>query len=263
MEQSTEQLIEQLKEQLVSSFIQMQPYLPKFKRKEYEGAFKKCYGEQSELLAKIVKLCEGADSAKEKEQIMDALASAIPEHVHAIVSREPKKQKRERLMMDYNMVMVTFVVPLFTYNGSECCDVIADMMVEKWNDGPITMKIQKSTFEMLNGSFKSHPCYITTAVCESQHKPDDCYELTLLREYRDKYLLGTASGEEVVACYYDIAPTIVNRINKEKDASKLYQEIYDTYLSSCIRLIEEDRREECRDVYTRMVKDLQKKYLYS
>ena len=32
-------------------------------------------------------------------------------------------------------------------------------------------------------------CYITTAVCRSMDKADNCYELTTLREYRDGYLL--------------------------------------------------------------------------
>ena len=63
--------------------------------------------------------------------------------------------------------------------------------------------------------------------------------------------------------YYNVAPTIVNRINKEADASRIYDDIYSSYLRRCIELIQADRLEECREVYASMVEDLEKKYLFS
>ena len=93
-------------------------------------------------------------------------------------------------------------------------------------------------------------CYITTAVCESLNKPDDCYELTTLRKYRDEYLLSTESGREIVEEYYNIAPTIVKRIGRQDDAGEIYRGIWDEYLSPCIHLIEKGRKEECKDRYS-------------
>ena len=104
-------------------------------------------------------------------------------------------------------------------------------------------------------------CYITTAVCRSLDKPDDCCELTALRKYRDEYLLMSDGGRKLVEEYYNIAPTIVKRINKEKDAGEIYRGIWQDYLSPCIRLIEEDRNEECREVYSRMVRRLESDYM--
>ena len=91
---------------------------------------------------------------------------------------------------------------------------IVDCMIERWNDHDLELKISKSEFEQIQGGFKSRLCYITTAVCASLGKPDDCYELNLMRRYRDEYLVNQKGGEEIVAEYYDIAPTIVNRINR-------------------------------------------------
>ena len=42
---------------------------------------------------------------------------------------------------------------------------------------------------------------------------------------------------------------------------EIYRGIWNDYLSPCIRLIEEDRNEECRDVYSQMVRRLEKDYM--
>lgn len=251
--------MEELKQQLIEFFKESQNYQPYFKRKLYEEAFQKFFAEQRELLATIIELCE---KAEDKDKIIDEIASVIPAFVHSKINEQTGKRKKESLVMDYNMNVVTFVIPVLTYSRNEYCDAVADKLVEHWNDGPVTMKIQKSNYEDLQNSFRNRLCYITTAVCESQNKPDHCYELNLLRKYRDDYLLGSPSGTALVERYYDIAPTIVSRINKEKNKREIYETIYNTYLSPCLLLIEQNRNEECQEVYTKMVTDLQKRYLY-
>ena len=68
-------------------------------------------------------------------------------------------------------------------------------------------------------------------------------------------------GRKLVEEYYNIAPTIVKRINREKNADEIYRGIWNDYLSPCIRLIEEGRNEECREVYSQMVRRLEKDYM--
>ena len=84
---------------------------------------------------------------------------------------------------------------------------------------------------MRMGLKKEFYCYITTAVCKSLNKPDDCYELNLLREYRDQYLMGTKDGE-ICKEYYNIAPTIVKRIDRSPDASEIYADIWEKYFKA-------------------------------
>ena len=103
---------------------------------------------------------------------------------------------------------------------------------------------------------------MTTAVCKSLHKPDDCRELTLLRNYRDTFMLETAEREKIVKEYYNVAPTIVKRIDRREDADEIYGAIWEQYLSRCIRLIEAEKPEECEKVYIRMVQELETRYLY-
>ena len=114
----------------------------------------------------------------------------------------------------------------------------------------------------MQGGFKKNIlCYITTAVCEYQNKPDDCYELEILRRYRDTYLMQTKEGRSLVQEYYDIAPRIVWAIDMQPDKDKIYQELYSEYLMPCIHYVEEECNKECKDLYVDMVRSLEKRFI--
>ncbi|MCL2049411.1 MAG: 50S ribosome-binding GTPase [Defluviitaleaceae bacterium] len=100
------------------------------------------------------------------------------------------------------------------------------------------------------------PCYITTAVCNSQNKADDCYELTTFRNYRDNYLLKEADGQSLIRQYYNQAPQIVANIDTRHDRDIIYSNIWKEYLSPCLTHIEENRYVECKELYIDMVNSL-------
>lgn len=104
-------------------------------------------------------------------------------------------------------------------------------------------------------------CYVTTAICESLGKEADCYELRLLKDYRDQYMESDPERKEMVDEYYDIAPTIVKRMDRCDNRKELYQDLYDRYLMPCIHEIEDKKYEECCDRYQDMVMEL-KSLLY-
>lgn len=173
------------------------------------------------------------------------------------------KRKRSMLMLDYNMTMVTFILPLLGRRREPFIDIFADMCVEEWNKTFPTTKIEKSTQADIQGGFKTGLCYISTAVCKSQNKADDCYELNLLRNYRDDYLIkDTSDGMEIITEYYDIAPTIVNRINRDINATSIYDDIWMQYLQPCIHMIEDGKKEESKELYINMVQNLSLKYFH-
>lgn len=232
----------------------------KFSKKLYEANFKMAYEHHQSLFARIIEACEHAE---DRSQVIQEIAAVIPAQFKEEMGQIASKRKREARQIDYNAAMVTYVLPLLTYSHNEACETIADIMVEQWNDSESTMKIKRAHFEEIQGGFKSRLCYVTTAVCESLNKGDDCYELNLLREYRDEYLARQPEGEEIIKEYYDIAPTIVKRINRLENSHEVYLEIWEEYLNPCILLIEREERKACRDLYIRMVRDLQKKYICS
>ena len=209
-----------------------------------------------ELLEETASACDGSDEA------LESLAACVPEYAAGDLAGQPSKRKRELKSLDHKMNMVSYFLPLLGLAPTEKAQQLTQRMVDIWNEKMPEYKIGHSTYEGISGGFKKGIfCYITTAVCRSLDKPDDCYELTALRRYRDDYLLMSDGGRELVEEYYNIAPTIVKRINREKNPGEIYRGIWQEYLRPCIRLIEENRNEECREVYSRMVRRLEKDYM--
>lgn len=104
-------------------------------------------------------------------------------------------------------------------------------------------------------------CYITTAVCNSFGKPDDCYELTLFRGFRDGYLAGTENGENLIAEYYRTAPEIVKTIDMLPERDEVYSKIWQQYLSKCLEYIQDKELEACKALYIKMMRCLERLYL--
>jgi serine/threonine protein kinase len=104
-------------------------------------------------------------------------------------------------------------------------------------------------------------CFITTAVCEYLNKPDDCYELTILRGFRDNWLAAQPSGEALIKEYYKIAPIIVTALNLSNEKETIYRNLWSKYISPCIKLIELKAYSTCMDLYMEMVNNLKLKFV--
>ncbi len=108
---------------------------------------------------------------------------------------------------------------------------------------------------------KSSGCFITTAVCDSFGKEDDCYELTVFRNFRDNWLSCQLDGLSLIEEYYDVAPAIVKNIDSLSNAKEIYMDIWNVYLSKCLNFIEQGDNLRCKELYIDMVGNLQKKYM--
>lgn len=105
--------------------------------------------------------------------------------------------------------------------------------------------------------YVSSKCYITTATCEAFGKPDDCYELTMFRSFRDNWLTKQPDGKDLIEKYYATAPSLVDMIDKCPERSNIYTMLRNKYLSPCLRFIETKQYQACKDKYIAMVN-----YLY-
>lgn len=104
-------------------------------------------------------------------------------------------------------------------------------------------------------------CFITTAVCVNFGKPDNCYELSTFRSFRDNWLINQPDGHSLIDKYYVIAPKIVETINQLPNASAVYQSVWTEYLNPCLDFIEHGKFQDCKLLYVRMVDSLQKSFL--
>jgi tetratricopeptide (TPR) repeat protein len=109
-----------------------------------------------------------------------------------------------------------------------------------------------------NDTYKKNldDCFITTAVCGYLGKPDNCYELTAFRDFRDNWLIHQPDGKAIVDEYYLVAPSIVTRIDKSVEKDAVYSDIWNKYLLPCLRFIENGEMENCRVKYIEMVENL-------
>ncbi len=102
-------------------------------------------------------------------------------------------------------------------------------------------------------------CYITTAVCQSLGKPDNCSELNTIRRFRDTWLIFQKDGPELIKNYYTEAPFIVN-INLKPNAASIYQGIWSMYLEPFFKLISIDSNNKAKDLYLLMVSNLKSEF---
>lgn len=228
-----------------------------FKRNAYPDAFQVYVHKYADVVDAIEKVYQEEENP---QQWLEKLASRLVDTVERELNDIPKKNKRSDQLINYNMSMAIYVLPSILEYKGQSVEPLTDLLVEKWN---VTFKtsIGKATYDKIEKGFHRKLCYITTAACESQGKEDNCYELELLRAYRDEYLLSTEEGQAIVKEYYNIAPTIVNRIGRSKNSNEIYEEIWKTYLSPCVRLIEAGEQEACKEQYMDMVYELKGRYM--
>ncbi|MCR5508973.1 MAG: hypothetical protein K6F34_09825 [Lachnospiraceae bacterium] len=245
---------------LISMIFDNLSLMKRFNKNDYADAFKEYCEERTSLFAAIDKQYNGSE---DKAGFIDACAKDFIDEASARYDRIDKKSDKDHFLIDHNPILTVYMLPALAGSGYSSCRELAESICAGWNAKFTRYKISIGTFEEIDGGFKRKLCYITTAVCKSLGKPDDCYELRLLRDYRDSYLLKSDEGARTVNTYYDIAPTIVNRINRREDCGKIYSTIFNNYINPCIGLIEQGRKEECRDLYSDMVYSLEKEYMFS
>jgi len=102
-------------------------------------------------------------------------------------------------------------------------------------------------------------CYLTTACVHYKGLSDDCEELTLLRAFRDGYLLNAIGGKELIDEYYIKAPLILDKINNSPTPFKELEYIYEQVLNACSK-IKNSAEPEALSVYKAMVEYLWEKY---
>lgn len=101
---------------------------------------------------------------------------------------------------------------------------------------------------------KKSGCFLTTAACRFKELPDDCYELSVLRKFRDEKLMATADGAQMVENYYQIAPGIAQELVCKHDLEYVWNTVLE-----CVRCIEQGHDDHAVKAYSEMVFRLQQK----
>lgn len=242
---------------LVPVFADMELKLRGFKKDTYSTLFSEYMEKNHDFFHALNQILV----SDEDKSIYHELANHIIEYAEKMLKQSEGKIKKESIQLNLNMFMAIYFLPAILEGKQTNAQEFADIVCEKWAVKFKGSNIQNADFASIQSGFKSKLCYVTTAVCKSLNKPEDCYELKLLKDYRDQYLAGTDNGAELIQRYYDIAPTIVKRIDKSENAEEKYSYIWERYLKPCIAYIEHDKKEECGKTYIRMIEELQDQYV--
>lgn len=118
------------------------------------------------------------------------------------------------------------------------------------------LSMNHDPFAELN--YDASGCFLTTATIKSKGLSDDCYQLEILRKFRDEYMLKTDRGRLLVNEYYAIAPSIVHHLNKQKNSQAIYSFLYNTLITESIKLIEQKKYETAMNYYKNYTLELKR-----
>lgn len=231
-----------------------------FDKKTYDDAFMDLFNRSKAAMQAYVNACAALD-----EEALESYRTKVGEGFIAReeerLARVAARSKKTRLYDD-NLYMALFVIPAIGYFKTEQTDALAQTLVRLWRQQYPQHPINQGDYEKISAGFKKRRfCYITTAVCEALGKDDQCEELLCLRDYRDHWLLLTENGQDLVDQYYESAPAILEAIQKRPDYKAICEEIYQSYIRPCVKMIGEGRYEDCKSHYMAMVAGLKAAYM--
>ena len=237
-------------------------YIRDFNSASYEAGFRTLLDGCTPMLARVH--AELESSASDEQTALRAISAQALELLGTDWAGV-KKLRRPQAQLEDKIALATLLIPAVRHLHDSVSEALSEALRDEWLLRCPKDPFQLGTYEEISGGFRSkfRLCFITTAVCRSEGKPDDCYELTAFRRYRDEWLARQPGGREQIAEYYRVAPAIVTLIDCAEDAPRFYRGLRRRYLEPCLARIERGEMEACRAVYTEMVETLCARYRLS
>lgn len=234
-------------------FVGFDAWLERFSYEEYPVAFDDFCRHFGTFLEQL----EGGILQQEGAFVRDT----IIEQGKALLAQISSKNRLRQTQYRLNSYMAVYLFPAALHIGGEDVRPFCLELAGKWTEVFSDSRIRVADYDTIYRGFKRKLCYITTAACLALGKGEDCEEVRRLKEYRDNFLLKQPQGEILVKEYYNIAPTIVKRIEKSAEGKKHYLKIWNTFLKPCLQDLEQGKKEKCTKRYQKMVEKLMKEYV--
>lgn len=250
------------KEHLFDCIRNYPDYFRNFSRKNYDTSFQTYVSGIEDIFVAMDRyICANNE---QRDALIDSFVEQFLEEwetFHHSGKAGKRKSSVERAMFNSKLTLAWYTMPAILYMelsvGHEFTERLQQRFCEKYPDNVFRV----GSYSELSGGFRKRGlCFITTAVCEFEEKPDDCEELNAFRMFRDHWLAGTDSGRAMIERYYELAPAIVQAIEYCDDRAERYREIRRNYLTPCYSALQSRQPERCRDLYLCMVNDLAARY---
>lgn len=253
-----------LREKLPGTILNYPEHYNKISKREFFTAFDNYEADNAPILQEL-ELCYM--QADDPSAFLGTVCTQLLDEVDGAMqaSKEWKhKSKRSQLMFQYKVVMAVFLTPLVRKMELTVAEPFRTELNRQWMERHPDEKWTPGDYTVLSGGFrKGKFCFVTTAICEFEGKPDDCRELTLLREFRDGWLRQCADGPALIERYYNEAPAVVTCIDCCDEPEKRYAELRRRWLTPCIEALEHGDPARCRALYIDMMHTLQTRYYRS
>lgn len=238
-------------------------YYRNFNRKKFETSFQTYrYGIEETYQAMNRYVCA---LPQRRAELLESFVDLFLEQWEEYHARSGKgKTALEKDMFANKLTLAWYTVPAIRSLELPVSEDYSELLHRRF-----VAKYPKNRFEiaayadLASGFRKRGLCFITTAVCEHEGKPDDCAELTAFRSFRDGWLSETPEGSGLIAEYYEIAPVIVSAIDYCDDRDSQYGRIRQESLEPCYAALRRGDPETCRSIYVAMVERLKNRYLLS
>jgi len=93
-------------------------------------------------------------------------------------------------------------------------------------------------------------CFSTTCI-ETMGLPDNCLELNVLRDIRDKILMHQPSGRKLIKEYYKLSPEIIQFVYEQDNAKETWELIYQD-IKKAVSLVLSNNIEDAFNHYKKM-----------
>ncbi|MBW7571723.1 CFI-box-CTERM domain-containing protein [Caproiciproducens faecalis] len=200
-------------------------------------------------------------AAPGNDEAPDFFAGILFDRFQKKIAEDGIKKESDPRLFEYRYMIVAFTVPAMLEQHTPAAEALADSFLRIWNEHYPKNPLGKSNYETISSGFRKKLCFITTAVCSSLGKGDNCPELNAFRHFRDSWLAATPQGKAKIGEYYLFAPMIVDRIDRSEKCRTEYREIWETYLSPCLKSLENANPQQCAEKYEEMMKTLEQKWL--
>lgn len=199
-------------------------------------------------------------AATENKEAADHFAGVLLERFIKQLEQEGIKEK-DNCFFDVRYMIVSFTVPAILEQNTPGATELADQFLAKWNTHFSKNPLGKASYETINSGFQKKLCFITTAVCSSLGRDDNCTELNKFRGFRDNWFAKTPQGPAKINEYYLFAPMIVRAIDRSPKKEQAYTDIWKEHLAPCMELIDSGKLDACAEKYEAMMRELEQKWL--
>lgn len=245
---------------LVDCFSEHEKFLKFFTQKAYEPHFFQFKRDIMSTYAAMDRYVQ-ANPARADSLLQGFACRLLDDRETFLQTKRLWNMKKSSLLFESKLLMALFLVPAVLDLQLSISEEFVKALHTEYTARYPKDGFSPATYEQIASGFRSRKlCFITTAVCEFEGKPDNCAELQAFRGFRDNWLSGCEDGADLITEYYRIAPAIVTVIDYCDDREAVYDAIRKNYLTPCYEALKKQDYPRCKTVYTQMVRELQTRY---